>query len=147
MADIGSGIPPTSEGVLFPPDHVFAAFPDPAEAQHAVEALRQAAFTAEDITLLRPEDVVENEQAKEENPLTRALAMLRDTVGEEGYDVRAYVAHARQGDRILSVRAANREQADRVRDILVAHHALSIKHVGRWSATNLPSEGQDPSRP
>jgi hypothetical protein len=142
MADIGSGFPPASEGVLFPPDHVFAAFADPADAQRAVEALRQAGWASHDVTLARPEQVLEEEQAKDQSPLVRTLAILRETVGEEGYDAQAYIAHARQGDWILSIKTADREQTDRIRDILVAHHALTIKHVGRWSATNLPSEGR-----
>lgn len=135
----GTGFPPSAEGVTFPADHVVAAIPDRQEAERAIEALRQAGYGEQDVSLLRPDQVVRQEGAKEHNVLDRLLAMLRDLVTEEGLDAQVYTKHAQHGDAIVSVHVPDAHQVDRVRDLLAAHHAQSIKYFGRWAITTLSS--------
>jgi hypothetical protein len=137
--DIGTGFPPTSEGVTFPGDHVVAAIADSAEAQRAAEALQQAGTPTQDVTLLRPEQVLRQERSKEQSVLDRLLAVVRDLVSEEGLDAQVYMRHAQQGHTIVSVRTPDSQQVESVHDILAARQAQSIKHFGRWAITTLPS--------
>jgi hypothetical protein len=51
-----------------------------------------------------------------------------------------YVEEALRGHAILNVYAPADEQVERIKGILVAHHARTIKYFGRWAITVLHYE-------
>lgn len=132
--------PPTGEGALPPHDQVLAAIADPVEARRAAAALGRAGFTDDAIALLGPEDVLRHEREQAASPIARMLAALRDTVSEDGRHAQAYLSEARLGHWILGVHTPDRDQVERARNVLAAHHGIAIKRFGRWTVVDLPGE-------
>jgi hypothetical protein len=54
---------------------------------------------------------------------------------DEDVHVLIYVEEALRGHAILNVYAPTPEQAEQIKDILVDHHARTIKYFGRWAIT------------
>jgi hypothetical protein len=57
----------TLAGVPYPTDYLVGAINDPREADHAVADLKTAGFADDDIIVLRPGEVLDNMQIKEQH--------------------------------------------------------------------------------
>jgi hypothetical protein len=117
-------------------DYVIAALRTPEEAERAVKDLEAGGFRDEDVRLSAP---------PEEQQGQHKLGTLADTPSpakrvftEEGLDQERYEAERQWGHVIVHVRTPHADDVERARAILVAHHAHSIKRVGRWTRENLP---------
>ena len=116
-----------------------AVIDDVKEAQDAVEALRLAGIPAEDIRLFESQEVLEYAEHTERTRSlgTRIADVFQAITSDEDAHVLIYVEEALRGHAILNVYAPTDEQVERVKDILVAHHARNIKYFGRWAITVL----------
>ncbi len=134
--------PVTPAGSVYPKDYLVAVFDDLQDAEKAVQALRDAGFGAEDIRLLRGQELIERFQnvenvEKKQNLLSRLASAFRGA--EEGADTAAYLEEARRGHSILNVYAGKAERAEQISNILTRYHAHLIKYYGNWTITNLPT--------
>ena len=134
--------PITPAGGMYPKDYVVAVFDDLQDAEKAVQELQKTGFGAEDIRLLRGQELIERFQnvenvEKKQNPLSRLAGAFQGA--EEGDDTVAYLEEARKGHSILNVYAGKTERAEQISDILTRYHAHHIKYYGHWAITNLPT--------
>jgi nucleotide-binding universal stress UspA family protein len=131
--------PLTRPGAVYPKHYIMAVIDDVKEAQDAVQSLHKAGIPAEDIRLFESHEVLEYAEHTEK---TRSLGsriadVFQAVTSDEDAHVLIYVQEALRGHAILNVYAPTDEQAERVKDILVAHHARTIKYFGRWAITVL----------
>ena len=127
------------EGTCYPTNHVIAAFDGQKDAEEAGTALRGAGFADVGLFHGREAYAAIEDASKHIATLTRAWRKLRDL--GEGELREHFLATLRRGGSYLIVRADTSEQAARVRDLLVSHHAHDIWHLGAWTLERLP-EGQ-----
>jgi hypothetical protein len=131
--------PLTQPGAVYPKHYIMAVIDEVKEAEDTVQALRHAGIPAEDIRLFESHEVLEY---AEDTERTRSLGsriadVFQAITSDEDAHVLIYVQEALRGHAILNVYAPTDEQVERVRDILVAHGARTIKYFGRWAITVL----------
>ncbi len=131
--------PLTRPGAVYPKHYLMAVINDVKEAQDAVQALSNAGISAEDIRLFERHEIIEYAEHTER---TRSLGsriadVFQAITSDEDDHALFYVEEALRGYAILNVYAPAFEQAERVKDILVDHHARAIKYFGRWAITIL----------
>ena len=131
--------PLTRPGAVSPKHYIMAVIDEVKEAEDTVQALRHAGIPAEDIRLFESHEVLEY---AEDTERTRGLGsrianVFQAITSDVDAHVLIYVQEALRGHAILNVYAPTDEQVERVRDILVAHGARTIKYFGRWAITVL----------
>ena len=123
----------------YPKHYLMAVIDDVAEARDGVQALRNADIPAEDIRLFEKHEIVEyTEHTERTRSLrSRVVGVIQAFASDEDAHVLIYVEEALRGRAILNVYAPTSERAERIKDILVDHHARTIKYFGRWAITVL----------
>jgi hypothetical protein len=125
-----------SMGHLYPVGDILAVIDDPAEAERAVRALKEAGVPESHVDLVDGAWFAEvmRENKDRWNPIQRVVALL---AAEEGQTVRAYLQEADQGHSIVVVHAEQAEVRDRAARVLAAHGAHGMRHYGRSMITDL----------
>jgi hypothetical protein len=131
--------PLTRPGAVYPKHYIMAVIDDVKEAEDAVAQLRHAGIPAEDIRLFEHHEVLEYAENTERTRSLRSRIadVFQAITSDEDAHVLIYVEEALRGHAILNVYAPTDERAERVKNILVAHHARTIKYFGRWAITIL----------
>lgn len=129
--------PLTRPGAVYPKHYIMAVIDDVKEAEEAVQSLQNAGIPTEDIRLFESHEVLEYAEHTER---TRSLGsriadVFQAITSDEDAHVLIYVEEALRGHAILNVYAPTDEQVERVKNILVAHRARTIKYFGRWAIT------------
>ena len=118
-------------GILNPVGHVILAFKDDAVTAQAVEALRVAGSTAEDILVYR---------AEEATPRLRERVQTASEAAGFGYEItlmRRYLALAEQGAGWLIVYAPDDAAVQRVVEVAKRLHALCAVRYHRLANEDL----------
>jgi hypothetical protein len=122
-------------------NYVMAVIDDHEEAWHATEALHAAGF-AYNAVALSPEVKVCSTPLVQSPAMARSLGepptQMQELLTEEGLDHAEYALARLQCHVVLRITAKG-AQVEEARRVLVAHHAHSIKRVGRWTRENLSS--------
>jgi hypothetical protein len=71
------------------------------------------------------------------NLRSRIADVFGAIASDEDAHVLIYVEEALRGHAILNVYAPTPEQAERIKDLFVDHHARTIQYFGRWAITVL----------
>lgn len=121
-------------------NYLAAVIDDLRQAEQAVEALRQAGWSAEEIRLFHGQDVAQHIATIEQRRSlpTKIAAAVRGATSEEGSVSEHYEAEAAQGHQLLAVYAESPEQVEQARRILAVHQAHAIEYFGSWAITDLP---------
>jgi nucleotide-binding universal stress UspA family protein len=131
--------PLTRPGAVSPRRYLMAIIDDVQEAEDAVQALHRANLPPEDIRLFERHEIIENAAHTERTRglRSRIADVFQAVASDEDAHTMIYVEEALRGHVILNVYARTPEQAERIKDILVNHHARSIKYFGNWAITVL----------
>ena len=135
-----------TDGTTYPTENsVVAEIDDPQEARATEQALRQAGFAADDIALFVGEQAAGAIHAKEEHlsPLARFGRWLHSAGSDEDVDHEARMQALREGHAILAVATPDDKTVKKAHDLLLAHHAHSIRAYGAWTVANLPTHPID----
>src|SRR5437763_5525923 len=121
----------------FPHKYVHSVFEDKQDVEQAVQALRAAGFTPDDINFMTSQDFIQAaEQGDHQNKsLSKSFAHFVSSLDHNVTD--AYLSEARRGNDILSVRISRHDQIAQVRDILTPHHAQHIQYIDTWTQADL----------
>ncbi|HET8840460.1 MAG TPA: universal stress protein [Ktedonobacteraceae bacterium] len=124
---------------VYPKHYLMAVIDEGKEAEEAVQSLHHAGIPPEDIRLFESHEVLEYAaHTQRTRSLGSRLAdVLQAVTSDEDAHVLIYVEEALRGHALLNVYAPKPEQVERVKDILAAHHARTIKYFGRWAITVL----------
>jgi hypothetical protein len=127
---------PKSWGHLYPVGDILAVIDDRAEAERAVQALKEAGVPEGDVDLVDGAWFAEVMRANKEswNPIQRVVAVM---AAEEGEVVRDYIDQADQGHAFLVVHADQAETWERIGQVLRAHGAHHLRHYGRREIVEL----------
>jgi nucleotide-binding universal stress UspA family protein len=131
--------PLTRPGAVNPHHYIMAVIDEVKEAQAAVQALQKANIPAEDIHLFERHKIIEYvEHTEQTRSLRSSIADVFEAFfSDDDAHVLIYVEEALRGHAVLNVYAPTSEQVERVKDILVDHHARNIKYFGRWAISVL----------
>ena len=127
---------PSSEPVYpadtFPHKYVHSVFEDKQDVEQAVQALRAAGFTPDDINFMTSQDFIQAaERGEHQNKsLSKSFAHFVSSMDHNVTD--AYLSEARRGNDVLSVRISKPDQMAQVRDILAPHHVKHIEYIEHW---------------
>jgi hypothetical protein len=124
---------PTAYGVFKPVNHVLMAFRNEDDLQAAESALSAQGFTEQDITLYKPQEMLQ--QADEDIRNAGVLA----NVGQELNLVKAHRAFAEAGCSFLAVHVSDDAAVKHVADIAEQTHAACAQHYGRFVIEELIS--------
>lgn len=140
-----SHFPQSSSGSWYPKDYVVGVIDDLQEAQRAQQAFQMAGYTAEEIRLMKSEEVTHKAQELEEekNPFQRFLSSFQGVTDETG--VHVYEREAQKGHHILYVRADREEEVEAIAALMQRYHAHIVKFFGSWSVADIPP-GSTPTR-
>lgn len=131
-----ASVNPVMFGTFYPEGFVVAVVDDPARAEAAVAALRDAGSSTEDVMLRPGAHVLANYRAhRERRGLLERLAPLFPS--EESDVEREYLEEAEQDRTFVAVRAPERDRRDRVAEILRAHGGRAIRYYGPRTITDL----------
>jgi hypothetical protein len=127
---------PRSMGHLYPVGDILAVIDDRADAERAVQALKDAGVPDGDVDLVDGAWFAKVMRANKEswNPIQRVVAVLG---AEEGEVVRDYLQQADAGHTIVVVHAEQREAWERIAQVLKTHGAHHVRHYGRLEMTEL----------
>ena len=127
---------PKALGHLYPVGDVLAVIDDRAQAERAVQALKDGGIPKGDVDLMDGKWFAEVMRANKAswNPLQHLVALLG---AEEGEVVRDYLQQADQGHTIVVVHAEQPEQWECIARVLRTHGAHHIRHYGRLVMTGL----------
>jgi hypothetical protein len=125
------------EGTCYPTNHVSAVIDQHTEAEEAAEALRRAGFA--DVSVFHGQEAYAAIRDKRERAgmLQRAWQWVRNLGDEDEIHAR-YLDALRRGGSYLIVYADTREEVQSAREILIAHHAYNLWHLGPWVMERLP---------
>jgi hypothetical protein len=125
-----------SMGHLYPVGDILGVIDDRAEAERAIQALKEAGVPEGDVDLVDGAWFAQAMRANKErwNPIQRVVALLG---AEEGEVVRDYIEEADQGHTIVVVHAEQREAWERIARVLRAHGAHHLRHYGRSEMAEL----------
>ena len=131
--------PLSRPGAVNPHHYIMAVIDEVKEAQDAVRALQKADIPAEDIHLFERHKIIEYvEHTEQTRSLRSSIADVFEAFfSDDDAHVLIYVEEALRGHAVLNVYASTSEQVERVKDILVDHHARNIKYFGRWAISVL----------
>jgi len=131
--------PLTRPGAMYPKHYIMAVIDEVKEAQDAIQSLHKAGIPTEDIRLFESHEVLEYAEHTERTRSLRSRIadVFQAITSDEDAHVLIYVEEALRGHAILNVYAPTDEQVERVKGILVAHHARTIKYFGRWAIAVL----------
>jgi hypothetical protein len=127
---------PKSMGHLYPVGDILGVIDDRAEAELAVQALKEAGVPNGDVDLVDGAWFTQVMRANKAswNPIQRVVALLG---AEEGEIVRDYIDQAEQGRTLLVVHADQTEAWERIAPVLQAHGAHHLRHYGRREIVEL----------
>ena len=133
------GDPPpgvTLGGQFYPRDDMLAVIDDRTAAEGAVQALKEAGVSEEDVDLVDGTWFGEAIRGmRERRGVLARLATLLPT--DESMLVRRYVEEADRGHSIIVVHAEQPEEVTRAAQVLRGHGAYGIRHYGRHVITDL----------
>ena len=131
-----AGTMPKSMGHLYPVGDILAVVDDRAEAERAVQALKEGGVAEGDVDLVDGAWFAQVMRANKANwnPLQRVIALLG---AEEGQVVREYLEQADQGRSIVVVHAEQPELWECIARVLREHGAHHLRHYGRLQMTGL----------
>ncbi len=135
-----------TNGTTYPTERaVVAEINDPQEAHAAEQALRQAGFAQDDMTLFVGEQAAGEIHAKEEHssPLERFARWFHSASGDEDVDHEARLQALREGHAILAVATPDDAAKKRAHDLLLRYHAHNIRAFDKFSITDLPAHPVD----
>jgi hypothetical protein len=115
--------PPTSLGNTYPLDDVVAVIDDRASAEQAMQALTDAGLPGDDVDLLDGPSVTE--------------AWLSSAFSDDAAYARAYALEAERGHYLVIAHAPQPEVVERVRQVLSAYGAHSMRHYEELTVTDL----------
>jgi hypothetical protein len=108
------------------------------EGEQAVQALVDAGYHAEDMTLIPGQDVHSafQEHLRKEGRFLQLMHHLQVTT-DEGSLRELLEASPRQGSALIALYLPQRKHIDEVSALLFNHGALLVKYVGDWSVEDL----------
>jgi hypothetical protein len=132
-------MPPRLLGNAYPRDDVVAVVDDRESAQRAVRALIEAGLPEDDVDLLDGPTVAEASRSFEEHRgrLQRFEVWLSSAFSDDAAYARAYVLEAERGHHLVIAHAQRPEVVERVRQVLRAHGAHSMRHYEALTVTDL----------
>ena len=138
MAD-NTPMSPTPGDMTQRPDWLVAVINEPTEAERAVQALYQAGFAQDDVTLSHGPDAVDQmqERGQQKSLLGKLADGITKAVSDSGTYEEDYADEAHAGHSTVHVHTSDPEEVEKARQILVAHNAHHIRHMGRWNTTTL----------
>jgi hypothetical protein len=118
---------------------VVAVVDDRASAEHAVQALRNAGLPEHDIDLLDGPSVVATSRSYDQQHgiLGRLASWLSSVLSDDSSYIRDYVLEAESGHYFVIVHAPQQDLVERVREVLHAHGAHSMRHYEWLTVTDL----------
>ena len=126
----------TSFGTLYPLHDVLAVVHDHAEAERAVQALKDAGVRDGDVDVLEGAWFAEAVRGIDRRGgLAARLAKILPT--DERLMLRRYMAEAEQGHSVVVVHAEKPQDVERAGRILRAHGGHEMRHYGRMVITDL----------
>jgi hypothetical protein len=131
--------PPTSFGNIYPQDDVIAVIDDRESAERAVRALSDAGLPENDVDLLDGPAVVQTSRSFQQHrgTLQRLEAWLSSAFSDDAAYARTYVLEAERGHYLLIAHAPHADVVERVRQVLRAHGAHSMRHYESLTVTDL----------
>lgn len=133
-----SQFPRSKTGSWYPTDYVVGVIDDLQEAREARQAFQKEGYTAEEVRLMKSNEVVQRTQQfeKDKNPLQRFLSSFQETTDETGAHI--YQLEAHKGRHVLYVRAQREEEVDPIAALMQRYHAHTVKYFGPWSVADIP---------
>jgi hypothetical protein len=128
--------PPTSLGNIYPRDDVVAVIDDRESAERAVRALNDAGLPESDVDLLDGPSVAEANR-RLGGRLQRLEAWLSTALSDDAAYARAYVLETERGHYLVVAHAPRADVVERVRQVLRAHGAHSMRHYESLTVTDL----------
>ena len=123
-------------GTLYPLNDVLAVVDDGAEADRAVQALKDAGFPDGDVDALDGAWFAEAVRGIERRGgLAARLAKILPT--DERLMLRRYMAEAEQGHSVVVVHADKPQDVERAGRILRTHGGHEMRHYGQFVVTDL----------
>ena len=121
----------------FPHKYVHSVFENRQDAEQAVQDLLATGFTADDINFMESQDFIQAAEvgAHQNKSLAKTLSHFVSSMDHNVTD--AYLAEARRGNDILSVRISKTDQMAQIRNILAHHNALQIQYIDTWTQADL----------
>ncbi len=123
-------------GTFYPEDFVVAVVDDRAQAEAAISAVGEAGVPQEDVILRSGEAVLANHRAfpEQRNVLQRMGSLIPSEAADA---LQEYLAEAEQDRTFVAAHAPERDQRDRVVEILRRHSGHAIRYYGSRTSTNL----------
>lgn len=131
--------PPASLGNIYPRDDVVAVIDDREWAERAVRALSDAGLPEADVELLGGPALLEARDSFLEHRgwLQRLEAWLSAAFSDDAAYARSYALEAERGHYLVIAHAPQAEVVERVRQVLLAHGAHSMRHYELLTVTDL----------
>lgn len=121
----------------FPHKYVHSVFENRQEAEQAVKELLADGFTADDINFMESQHFIQAAEVGEHQNTSLAKTLSRFISSLDHNVTDAYLAEARRGNDILSVRISKTDQMAPIRDILARHNAQHIQYIDAWTQADL----------
>ncbi|HUY78612.1 MAG TPA: hypothetical protein VMV29_17710 [Ktedonobacterales bacterium] len=149
MAD-NTIVPPSVPDVVSQAhDWVVGVIDNPADAEQAVQDLRNAGFAEDEIVLLHGPDAVRAFQTREahQGPFRRFLSFIVGDTNDISGFARDYADEAGMGHSVISVYAPQAEDVAQAQQTIEAHGGHRVKHYGQWTVNHLSMQERDQHEP
>ncbi len=132
-------MPPTSLGNPYPLDDVVAVIDDRESAERAVRSLRDAGLPEDDVDLVDGPFAIEAFRSfrQHRGRLQRLEAWLSSVFSDDATYAPIYQREAERGHYLVIAHAPRPEVVERVRQVLSAHGAHSMRHFELLTVTDL----------
>src|ERR687893_556931 len=117
-----------SKPVRLPENHVFGVISGQESAERAVSELHESGF--DDVSIMRGDDVAEEIDPKGETsgPIKRLIRAVQDHLSEESGFFAQYQEEARSGKDVVVVAVADRDAAEKAKNVLQKHGAVNLRY-------------------
>jgi hypothetical protein len=137
MTQIEKGAP------RLPNNHVLAVISGTIAARQAAETLAREGFP--DAEVFEGTEFAEKVDAKGNNSglVAKVVKSVEDHLSDETNYLMQYEEEARRGNEVIAVPVPKKEDAEKIRDILIRHNARNVRYFGHLAVSDL--SGENPS--
>jgi len=129
-----------------PKSHVLAVIPSSSAAREAAADLERRGFGRPEVLAGRRAEAKIQTTSDKRNPIAAALKFAIEHLSEEESYLEQYEEQAQAGANVLTLKVKDREEAERVRDVLQFHGAVNIRYFGKLAVADLTPQ-TNPSAP
>lgn len=125
-------------GAFYPLGYIIAVFDEPGQAKRALDSLLERGIGRDSAKVWTGEEALAyHTQLKKSRSVISQLKSKSPPSRVEHATVERYLTYAQEGSEFITVYVADKDQVERIGDLLAEAGAHSMRYYGQWTTRDL----------